>query len=260
MNDYISLGQGPKPQGLQVQYYSQYIEGFGDKPALGRGLRFINLSTGCYHDIKIHEDDAQEFCDRVSFWLNLNENCAELGEELQALAQKANAGRGHRVSLDVAHLLQAGRVGAARATAFNESDKFDWVPDLKNWIARNLFSHGEENPWNLREKGGEQKMDEGRMVVREKRSLVWAAHALLRGEADAIVTPSAGQEDPDAYILAKPDIINRVKQILLDEGVDFVDNGRHPDEEGNWYPFLWVFDYMYRLDELVEMLTAEDEN
>lgn len=80
-----------------------------------------------------------------------------MGEELQIIALQANSGRGHSASLDIAHILQVGMVAEARATAFAESDKFGWVPELKAWIEANLFSPGEDNPWNSFQKALERQ-------------------------------------------------------------------------------------------------------
>jgi hypothetical protein len=50
---------------MQCQYASRYIRGRKDaEPALGEGLRFTHMDTGCYHDIKIHRDDVSTFVQR----------------------------------------------------------------------------------------------------------------------------------------------------------------------------------------------------
>lgn len=55
-DDYISFGDFARNiLGQQCQYASQSI------PNLGNGLRFKNLNTGSYHDIKIHKDDTKAF-------------------------------------------------------------------------------------------------------------------------------------------------------------------------------------------------------
>ena len=53
--------------GMQNQYCSEYVDGYGRKPALGEGLRFKNWPNtgGDYHSIEIHEDDVDTFVERV---------------------------------------------------------------------------------------------------------------------------------------------------------------------------------------------------
>lgn len=57
-----------KGTGMQCQYASRYILGreHNDIPALGEGLQFRRLDTGCYHDIQVHRDDAAEFVRRLN--------------------------------------------------------------------------------------------------------------------------------------------------------------------------------------------------
>lgn len=51
--------------GEQCQYASRAIEGrLEGYPSLGDGLRFRNLGSGSYHNIRIHEDDIAEFVAR----------------------------------------------------------------------------------------------------------------------------------------------------------------------------------------------------
>ena len=51
--------------GMQCQYASQYVTGtFNDRPNLGQGLRFKNLDTGNYHEIRIHGEDIGELVSR----------------------------------------------------------------------------------------------------------------------------------------------------------------------------------------------------
>lgn len=70
MNDgFIDFGDVARSgTGMQCQYASRYIRGRerDGTPALGEGLRFRRLDTGSYHDIEIHQDDAEEFVRRVN--------------------------------------------------------------------------------------------------------------------------------------------------------------------------------------------------
>jgi hypothetical protein len=50
--------------GQQCQYASRYVRGKHGSANLGIGLRFKNLDTDSYHDIKIHKDDMKIFEER----------------------------------------------------------------------------------------------------------------------------------------------------------------------------------------------------
>lgn len=51
--------------GEQCQYASRAIDGRLDGyPKLGEGLRFKNLGSGNYHNIRIHADDVEAFVSR----------------------------------------------------------------------------------------------------------------------------------------------------------------------------------------------------
>lgn len=68
-NDFIDFGDvARRGTGMQCQYASRYIRGRerDGTPALGEGLRFQRLDTGCYHDIQIHHEDAEEFVRRLN--------------------------------------------------------------------------------------------------------------------------------------------------------------------------------------------------
>ena len=49
----------------QNQYASRYAAGQHGYPNLGDGLRWKNLDSSNYHDIRIHRDDLLEFHHRV---------------------------------------------------------------------------------------------------------------------------------------------------------------------------------------------------
>ncbi|MFZ5424310.1 MAG: hypothetical protein ACOZAO_00765 [Patescibacteria group bacterium] len=72
----------------------------------------------------------------------------KLGNELMELQAKLNEGRGHSVSQTIAWYLQQGDKVKAKATAFNESDKFTFFEVLQQWLINNLFV-GEEHPWEF---------------------------------------------------------------------------------------------------------------
>jgi hypothetical protein len=60
-NNFRELGQN--------QYAARYADDSLDRfgyPNLGIGLRWKNLESGNYHDLKIHIDDLAEFHDRVN--------------------------------------------------------------------------------------------------------------------------------------------------------------------------------------------------
>ena len=60
---YSSFGDFSRSRlGQQCQYGSRYIQGRNEGyPALGEGLRFLNLDRSDYHSIRIHRDDMDEF-------------------------------------------------------------------------------------------------------------------------------------------------------------------------------------------------------
>jgi len=52
----------------QAQYASRYVDGFQEEyPNLGEGLRFEGKSDD-YHNLKIHQDDINEFVRRVTVY------------------------------------------------------------------------------------------------------------------------------------------------------------------------------------------------
>jgi len=56
--DYTQLGDVCRGRvGMQCQYGSRYA----NPGELCGHLRYLNLDTGCYHDILIHKDDVEEF-------------------------------------------------------------------------------------------------------------------------------------------------------------------------------------------------------
>lgn len=48
--------------------------------------------------------------------------------------------------------LRSGNVGEAKADCFNQSDKFDSMPEIQKLLIGKLFEPGEEHPWELTEK------------------------------------------------------------------------------------------------------------
>ena len=61
-DEYISFGDFARNVlGQQCQYASRYVDGRLGSANLGIGLRFKELDTGSYHDIKIHKDDVGIF-------------------------------------------------------------------------------------------------------------------------------------------------------------------------------------------------------
>lgn len=65
---YSSFGDFSRNRlGQQCQYGSRYILGrIEGYPALGEGLRFLNLDRSDYHSIRIHRDDMDEFALRYA--------------------------------------------------------------------------------------------------------------------------------------------------------------------------------------------------
>ena len=62
---YVNFGDVSRRElGLQCQHGSQYINGSCGRVNLGKGLRFINVSSFSYHAIRIHKDDVEEFVSR----------------------------------------------------------------------------------------------------------------------------------------------------------------------------------------------------
>ena len=49
---------------MQCQYGMYYLEGLGDYPNLGGGIRMYG-DTGNYHSLRIHKDDVERFVKRV---------------------------------------------------------------------------------------------------------------------------------------------------------------------------------------------------
>jgi hypothetical protein len=69
-----------------------------------------------------------------------------LAQELIELQAPLNDGRGHQVSRDIAMFLGNGRVNDAQALVHSEADKFDWVPQIKEWLLKYLLDDGDD-PW-----------------------------------------------------------------------------------------------------------------
>ena len=70
LQGYVRFGDAAQKIGIQSQYASRYVQGdsdhanCGSDPDLGRVLRFAG-DPGDYHDLLIHEDDVDEFVNRV---------------------------------------------------------------------------------------------------------------------------------------------------------------------------------------------------
>lgn len=69
----------------QNQYVSGYILGSKEKPALGKGLRFIG-DVGNYHSWYIHKDDEQRFTNRFSVYQTLR--ALGMDDEAEKLVNK----------------------------------------------------------------------------------------------------------------------------------------------------------------------------
>jgi hypothetical protein len=70
------------------------------------------------------------------------QNYTESAEKLNLMQQEANEGRGISAIRDIAHYLEIGDVGAAKATISGEWDKISSYPD----IAEYLISEGLYTP------------------------------------------------------------------------------------------------------------------
>lgn len=71
---------------------------------------------------------------------------SEMAQELEKLQSEKNDGRGVGLLKNVVTYLKSGDLESARAVCFNESDKFGNIPDLKDWVIKNLFD-GKDHPW-----------------------------------------------------------------------------------------------------------------
>jgi len=82
--------------------------------------------------------------------LSETERLNRLGEELNTLQANKNDGRGVNHLRYVVDDLKRGDIVAARADILNQSDKFDCIPDLKQWVIGNLFGDT-RHPWESEE-------------------------------------------------------------------------------------------------------------
>lgn len=146
---FVNFGESMrgKVPGIQIQYLNLYISGQGDKPELGRGLRFRNLREDWYN-IEIHEEDVDEFAERVLFYRRLASLCYQVGVELQKIVENLSDRSGRGAALSIADFLQKGLLREARATAFSEGDKIAGNPLLRDLIESCLFALREPSPWN----------------------------------------------------------------------------------------------------------------
>lgn len=73
----------------------------------------------------------------------------ELAEELYTRQKDKNEGRGVSCVRDIADALSQGDFERAKAICFNEGDKFDGVPDIRETLEDRLFAPDEGTPWDL---------------------------------------------------------------------------------------------------------------
>ena len=76
----------------------------------------------------------------IPVWERPQEYWSELADRIDRLQQLANDGRGHSVARQIAICLKRGEVRDACAIAFNDGDKFELQPELKELIERELPS------------------------------------------------------------------------------------------------------------------------
>lgn len=67
--EYTYFGDVARSLGSQAQYCSRYLNGQGDYPNLGRGLR-IRGTVANYHALEIHKDDVDEFIKRYNEYIS----------------------------------------------------------------------------------------------------------------------------------------------------------------------------------------------
>lgn len=83
-DDYISFGDVSRNRmDIQCQYGSQYIDGSCGRVNLGEGLRFKNIDSHSYHNIKIHKDDVEEFVRRYKNHIEQLNNLFEYSQDVK---------------------------------------------------------------------------------------------------------------------------------------------------------------------------------
>ncbi len=75
-----------------------------------------------------------------------------LVDKLEQMEGEANNGRGVQHIKYIINSLRRGNIDEAKVDCFNQSDKFDSIPEIKEVIKRELFKEGEKHPWSLFEK------------------------------------------------------------------------------------------------------------
>ncbi len=75
-----------------------------------------------------------------------------LADKLEQMESMAHDGIGVQHIKYIIDSLRRGNINEAKADCFNQSDKFDSIPEIKEVIKRELFKEGEKHPWYLFEK------------------------------------------------------------------------------------------------------------
>ena len=75
-----------------------------------------------------------------------------LADKLEQMESVTNNGRGVQHIKYIIDSLRRGNIDEAKTDCFNQSDKFDFIPEIKEVIKRELFEDGEKHPWSLFEK------------------------------------------------------------------------------------------------------------
>ncbi len=80
---------------------------------------------------------------------NSTENISILANELEKSQSNKNEGRGVQAIRNIISDLRRGDLKSARAECFNQSDKIDNYPDIKEILITELFQKDEKHPWSI---------------------------------------------------------------------------------------------------------------
>lgn len=122
-------------------------------PVPGKKKAYINETKKIYLPIaeQLNPEIHQEMLKLLGESKKEKDSMEVLADELDAMQQIKNNGRGVDHIKAVISFLKTGDVEKAKATCFNESDKYTGLEDIKELLKRELFQ-GKNHPWEIEER------------------------------------------------------------------------------------------------------------